>query len=89
MYRPIGLMSMVRRSQEEVIAALDASTGATIWEHRYPSPTGDLDYSQGAGPHGTPLVTADRVYATGSRKELMAIDKVTGKVVWSHDLIKE
>jgi outer membrane protein assembly factor BamB len=89
MYRPIGLLSMVRRSQEEVIAALDASTGATIWEHRYPSPTGDLDYSQGAGPHATPLVTADRVYATGSRKELIALDKSTGKVVWSHDLIKE
>ena len=33
MYRPAGMLAMVRRSQEEVIAALDANTGATIWEH--------------------------------------------------------
>jgi outer membrane protein assembly factor BamB len=89
MYRPLGLIAMVRRSQEEVIAALDANTGATVWEHRYASPTTGLDFSEGAGPHSTPLVTADRVYATGSRKELFALDKATGRVVWSHDLIKE
>jgi outer membrane protein assembly factor BamB len=89
MYRPLGLMSMVRRSQDEVIAALDASTGATIWEHRYPSSTSGIDFSQGAGPHSTPLVTADRVFAAGSRKELFALNKANGQVVWSHDLIKE
>ncbi len=32
MYRPGGLLTMVRRSQEEVVAALDAATGSTIWE---------------------------------------------------------
>jgi outer membrane protein assembly factor BamB len=89
MYRPAGLTSYVRRSQQEVIAALDAATGNTIWEYKYDSPTAGVDYSQGAGPHATPLVTADRVYATGSRKELFALDKANGRVVWSHDLIKE
>jgi hypothetical protein len=34
-------------------------------------------------------VTADRVYAAGSRKQLMALNKADGKVVWSHDLIRE
>jgi outer membrane protein assembly factor BamB len=89
MYRPLGLLAMVRRSQEEVITALDASSGATLWEHRYPSPTTGLDFSEGAGPHSTPLVTADRVFAAGSRKELFALNKANGQVVWSHDLIKE
>ena len=89
MYRPLGLMAMVRRSQEEVITALDANTGATVWEHRYPSPTTGLDFSEGAGPHATPLVTADRVFAAGSRKELFALNKANGQVVWSHDLIKD
>ena len=89
MYRPLGMLSMVRRSQEEVVAALDAATGKTIWEHRYPSPTGDLDYSEGAGPHATPLVTTDRVFAVGSRKELIALNKADGKVAWSHDMHKE
>jgi outer membrane protein assembly factor BamB len=89
MYRPLGLLAMVRRSQEEVIAALDANTGATIWEHRYTSPTAGLDFSEGAGPHATPLVTADRVFAAGSRKEIFALNRANGQVVWSHDLIKE
>jgi len=89
MYRPLGVLAMVRRSQEEVITALDATTGKTVWEHTYPSPTADVNFSEGAGPHSTPLVTADRVFAAGSRKELFALNKANGQVVWSHDMIKE
>jgi hypothetical protein len=75
--------------QLQVIAALHAATGKAVWEPKYSSPTTDLNFTEGAGPHSTPLLTADRVYATGSRKELFALDKATGKVIWSHDLIKE
>ena len=89
MYRPLGLLSMVRRSQEEVIVALDAATGKTLWEFKYPSPTDGLDFSQGAGPHATPLIAGGRLYATSSRRELFALDKATGRRVWSHDFIKE
>ena len=89
MYRPLGMLAAVRRSQEEVVAALDAATGATIWEHRYPSPTSGVDFSQGAGPHSTPLITADHVIAAGSRKELFALNKANGQVAWSHDLITD
>jgi hypothetical protein len=35
MYRPLGLLAAVRRSQEEVVTALDAASGKTIWEYRY------------------------------------------------------
>lgn len=89
MYRPLGLLSVVRRSPEEVIAALDANTGTTIWEHKFPSPTDGVNFSEGVGPHSTPLVTADRVFAVGSRKELFALNKANGQVAWSHDMIKE
>jgi outer membrane protein assembly factor BamB len=89
MYRPLGVLAALRRSQEEVVAALDANTGTTIWEHKYPSPTAGLDFSQGAGPHATPLIADDRIFAAGSRKELFALNKANGQVVWSHDMIKE
>jgi outer membrane protein assembly factor BamB len=89
MYRPAGLMTAVRRSQEEVVAAMDTATGSTVWEYRYPAPTDGLDFSQGAGPHGTPLIVGNRLYATSSRRELFALDKTTGKRLWSHDFIKE
>lgn len=89
MYRPLGLMSMIRRSQEEVIVAIDAGAGDTIWEHKYPSPTEGLDFGHGSGPHSTPLLMGNRLYATSSRKELFALDKNTGRRFWYHDFIKE
>jgi outer membrane protein assembly factor BamB len=87
MYRPLSTDG--RRSQEEVVAALDAATGKTIWEFKYPAPTNGVDFSQGAGPHSTPLIVGDRLYATSSRRELFALDKATGTGLWSHDFIKD
>lgn len=89
MYRPPGVLSLVRRSQEEVVTALDAATGKTLWEFKYASPTDDLDFSQGAGPHSTPLIAGNLVYATSTRKELFALNKATGQKIWSHDFMKE
>ena len=72
---------------EEVVVALDAKTGATIWEHAYASR--QEDFSFGAGPHATPLVVGDRVFTAGTNQQLFAFDKRDGKILWSHDLIKE
>ena len=89
MYRYAGMLSMVRRTQSETIAAFDANTGKTVWEHTYDSPTGGLDLEYGAGPHSTPLIIGNTLYAVGSRTELFALDKNTGKVLWQHNLVKE
>jgi outer membrane protein assembly factor BamB len=72
---------------EEVVVALDAKTGNTIWEHKYPSRR--QDFSFGAGPHSTPLVVGTRVFTIGTNQELFAFDAATGKVLWAHDFIKE
>jgi outer membrane protein assembly factor BamB len=89
MARPAGLLSMIRRTQEEMVTALDAATGKTIWEFRYPAPTSGLNFEYGAGPHATPLIAGDRLFATSTLKELFALDKATGRRLWSHDFIKE
>lgn len=89
MYRPSGLLSLVRRSQEETIGALDASTGNTLWEYTYDAPTTGLNLSEGAGPHSTPLIVGNLLFAASSRSQLFALDKNTGKVIWSHDLVKQ
>jgi outer membrane protein assembly factor BamB len=89
MHRPGGLMTMVRRAQQETIAALDAANGTTVWEYTYPSATGDLNLSEGAGPHSTPLIVGNTLFAVSSRSEIFALDKTTGKLVWSHDMVKE
>jgi outer membrane protein assembly factor BamB len=74
---------------EEVVAAFDGATGKTLWEFKYDAPTAGIDYTQGYGPHSTPLIVGNRVYATSSRSELFALDKASGKRLWSHDMVKE
>lgn len=71
----------------ESVVALDALTGKTIWEYNYASKV--EDFSFGAGPHSTPLVVGDRLFTFGTNKQLHAFDTRTGKVLWSHDLVKE
>jgi len=72
---------------EETVVAMDAATGKTLWEHKYPSRR--EDFSFGAGPHSTPLIVGDRLFTIGTNKQLFAFDKKSGRILWSHDLIKE
>lgn len=73
--------------KEEIVVAADAETGETIWEHAYPSEHADFGF--GAGPHSTPLVVGDRLFAIGTNKQFHALDTRTGEVVWSHDLVED
>ena len=87
MYRQITRQPSV--SHEEVVAALDAASGKTIWEFKYPAPPNGIQFDQGFGPHSTPLIVGNRLFAASSRSELFALDKMTGKRIWSHDFVKE
>jgi outer membrane protein assembly factor BamB len=89
MYRAAGLMSLIRRSQYETVVALNVGNGRTEWEYTYNAPTTGLNFEYGSGPHSTPLIIGNHLYAASSLKQIFALDKLTGKVVWSHDLIKE
>jgi outer membrane protein assembly factor BamB len=89
MYRAGGMLSAIRRAQTETVAAFDAATGKTLWEYTYDSPTSGLNLSEGAGPHSTPLIVGNTLFAIGSRMELAALDKSSGKVLWRHDVLKE
>lgn len=75
--------------EQEVVIALAADTGKTIWEYKYASPSAGMNYEYGIGPHSTPLLVGDLLYSVGATGKLFALDKKTGKVAWSHDLWKE
>src|SRR5437868_4343205 len=74
---------------EEVVIALDPASGKTIWEYRYPASLETMNFSRGAGPHATPLLVGNRLFAAATDKQFFALDKRTGKVIWSHNFVKE
>ena len=84
------IFTMYRSGDEEVVIALDRDSGKTVWEHRYPAAMLEsIETRYGKGPHATPALHDGRVYALGVNGLLHCLDQETGKVVWSHDLVKE
>lgn len=69
-----------RDGDEEVVVALAAPTGATLWEHRQRT-------REGEGPNATPVIAGERLYALGFNGQLSALDTSSGRPVWSHDLV--
>jgi len=88
LYRPGEQISRTGPWEDrEVVVAMDAGTGETIWEHEYSSQP--LNFTNGAGPHSTPLIVGDLVFTAGTNKQIFALDKKTGDIVWSIDLVAE
>lgn len=87
MYRPGKEISRRGPWQAtERVVAVEAADGKTLWEYEYPSEP--LHFSFGAGPHATPLLAGGLLFTVGTNKQLHAFDPASGRVVWSHDLVK-
>jgi len=84
------LFTMYRKGDNETVVALDAATGKTVWEYSYAAPfSAEYDMSNGPGPHATPLVSGNMVFTSGATGKFVAVDKKSGKLLWSHDLLSE
>ncbi len=87
-----GVLYTMYRSGDsaEAVIAIEAETGKTSWEYTQTAEVwpGYLS-GYGLGPHSTPLVHEDRVYATGVRGVLLCLDRRKGKLIWAHDLWEE
>jgi len=83
------LYTMYSSGNREVIISLDAATGKTIWQFPYEANTRGLDLSAGKGPHSTPLIAGNLIYAVGVKGTMHALDKNNGRMVWKHDLWSE
>ncbi len=73
-----------RQQNDEVISAIDAATGKTVWQDRYPAPyrMNSAATAHGPGPKSTPVVAQGRVIALGISGILSALDAATGRVLW-------
>jgi outer membrane protein assembly factor BamB len=86
------LFTLYRQGKQEIVVALDASTGQTIWEYSY-----DAGLSkefeelgpEGEGPRATPLVAGNQLFTAGVTGKLLCLDKQTGRVNWARELIRE
>lgn len=75
---------------DEVAIAIDAASGKTIWERRYPAQApDDMNLEYGPGPHATPALAGDRLFTAGATLKVHAFDKATGEVCWSRDLVAD
>jgi outer membrane protein assembly factor BamB len=84
------LYTVYRDAKSEVVVALESKTGKTLWEHRYEAPIPESLYVQhGNGPHATSVVAGGRLCALGITGKLHCLDKKSGAVIWSHDLIAD
>ncbi|HUE22540.1 MAG TPA: PQQ-binding-like beta-propeller repeat protein, partial [Bryobacteraceae bacterium] len=84
------LYTTFRRNTRDVITALDAATGKTLWEYEYENPfTNAYSEAVGPGPYAMPQVVGDRVITASGTGKIHSLDKKTGKPKWSHDLYNE
>src|SRR5262245_44835504 len=83
------LYTMYGKPQTETVIAADAATGKTLWEHTTPMTFRSDAPEMGNGPYSTPLVVGDRLFTTGVAGRMQAIDKATGKLLWTQQLWTE
>jgi len=83
------LYTIYGKPKQEVVVAANAETGGTIWEQAAPMTfVSDASLEQGNGPYSTPLIVGDRLFTTGVAGRLQCLDKKSGKVLWTQELLQ-
>ena len=75
--------TMYAKGDDEIVVCLDAQSGHEIWRY-----LDDylFEYHQGGdGPRSTPTVDDSVVYAFSAYGRLVALDALTGKLLWDND----
>jgi outer membrane protein assembly factor BamB len=73
-----------RVSDREIVEAMDAASGKTLWQYGYPTSYRD-DFGFDEGPRAVPVVADGVVYTFGAEGQLHAVDLASGKKLWSVD----
>jgi outer membrane protein assembly factor BamB len=80
-----GMLVLFHRvGNYEVVEALEADTGAGIWESRFPCRY-QSGMSSDAGPRCVPLISADHVFVYGVTGMLRCLEVKSGDETWSMD----
>jgi outer membrane protein assembly factor BamB len=76
--------TFARQGTNEVMQALDASTGKSLWQTRYAAPVmvNPAAQAHGPGPKSTPAFANGRLYTLGMGGIVTAFDAASGKQLW-------
>ena len=77
-----------RRGDEEVVEALQATDGASVWRFSYETKYRD-DFGFDDGPRATPVIADGRVFTFGAQGVLHCLDFETGRKLWAVDTHRE
>lgn len=79
----------LQKSQEEMerVLCFDAASGKELWAHAYGVLYRGLQH--GNGPRAAPTVSDGRVYTLGALGHALCLDAVTGKAIWSIDMVRD
>ncbi len=81
------VFGMGTRQDQEVIWALEETTGKELWCAPVAARVGSVNRNR--GPRGTPTVDGTRLYALGVAGDLVCLETATGKECWRKNLIKD
>jgi len=79
------LYAFTRQGEEEVLLCLDAASGNTLWQDKYPAQAVTGPANGHPGPRSSPAVADGKVCALGVGGVLSCWDAATGKVIWRKD----
>ena len=77
-----------RLGDQEIVEAMDASTGKPQWQHKHVSHFVD-PFGYNNGPRCTPLLTSNLCYTFGAEGKLTCLALADGHVVWQRDTAKD
>jgi outer membrane protein assembly factor BamB len=79
-------VTMEQRSNNEVIVAYHSDSGREVWRHGYRARFAES--LGGDGPRATPTIHDGRVYSVGATGQFTCNDLVSGKVLWSTNILE-
>lgn len=80
-------ITLEQRDQEEWASAYDLGSGKLLWHHA--DQTRFSEWQGGDGPRTTPTFDNGKLYTLGATGILNCLDAATGKLLWTHSLMKE
>ncbi len=84
------LYTLYRDGEGDVVIALDAQNGETLWTFRYSTSIREGQNANfGMGPNAPPHLAGNRLYTMSFDSTLHCLDKQNGKLIWKRNLIDE